>query len=364
MCAQLSITVSQESFDGDSSSDSESSAGSVRSAAKKAKLENIYRIGKHLLASGGVEQILPPPHAVGQQDFAFRVLDDLDPSPVVVLRRPRGYGLRTFVSTVAHVYDENNSRAVVDAFIRDNVDGLDNPTCRVLRLDFSLISADPASIAQSLRDYVHSQLRLFGLKYGEFYSVPDVERCLRDDPGLSIALCMARFKSGFGVFLTIDNYDSILSRARPSDRAAIEKFLDEYFFLSISISYFQGNYHRIFFTGEMEPEECHDIIPEKCCTHLERFGQHVMDLTHDVCMQEVFGFTEKEVRALDGALEGKDPAAVDVIEDLRARGIDSCNFNSSSKSAFILSDSAPEPVYSMQDVLDVLSQRIGKPNRQ
>ncbi|KAF9014822.1 hypothetical protein BDZ89DRAFT_437970 [Hymenopellis radicata] len=132
--------------------------------------------------------------------------------------------------------------------------------------------------------------------------------------------------------------------------------MDKEFFAAVVMSHLQGHYVRTILTSEVVTDEYTGI-------HLDRLERFSIDLTHDAAMQEVFGFTEKEVRALDGVLEGKNPAAGDVIQDLHERGIESCNFNTRSESSFEFSGSA-DSVYSMQEVLDVLAQRVGKPNRQ
>ncbi len=133
-------------------------------------------------------------------------------------------------------------------------------------------------------------------------------------------------------------------------------YMDSEFMSAVVMSHVQGHFIRTILTSEMVTDAYTGI-------HLDRLEEYSLDLTHDAALQEAFGFTEKEVRALDGALEGKNPAAGDVIQDLHERGIESCHFNTSSESTFEFSGST-DAVYSMQEVLDVLAQRIGQPNRQ
>ncbi len=133
-------------------------------------------------------------------------------------------------------------------------------------------------------------------------------------------------------------------------------YMDSEFMAALVMSHMSGHCIRTILTSEMVTDAYTGI-------HLDRLEKYSHDLTHDAALQEAFGFTEKEIRALDGALEGKNPAAGDVIQDLHERGIEAYNFNTSSESTFEFSGSI-DAVYSMQEVLDVLAQRIGKPNRQ
>ncbi len=132
------------------------------------------------------------------------------------------------------------------------------------------------------------------------------------------------------------------------------RYMDSEFMAVVVMSHMSGHCIRTILTSEMVTDAYTGI-------HLDRLEKWSLDLTHDAALQEVFGFTEKEIRALDGALEGKNPAAGDIIQDLHERGIESCHFNTSSESTLEFSGST-DAVYSMQQVLDVLAQRIGKPN--
>ncbi|KAF9014824.1 hypothetical protein BDZ89DRAFT_1076280 [Hymenopellis radicata] len=344
--------------DDDCSSDSEESIRSVGSATKRPKLETIHRIGQRLLASLGPEQTLPSPRVSNIQQLlaqpgmllvnktrAVSVIDDCDSSKIIILRRPRGYGMKTFLSMVSQVYDDLSSPTLIEALYPEYEDTFFSPTHPVLHLDFSKVSADSSTIAQSLHEYINSQVRQLLLTF------------MKSTPGSTLTLATAPYSAPvIQTLLLIENYDSPVLRARPSDRAAVMSHMDREFFAAVTMSHLQGHYVRTILTSEMVTDAYTGI-------HLDRLERFAIDLTHDAAMQEVFGFTEKEVRALDGVLEGKNPAAGDVIQDLHERGIESCNFNTSSESSFEFSGST-DSVYSMQEVLDVLAQRMGKPNRQ
>ncbi|KAF8893261.1 hypothetical protein CPB85DRAFT_1440665 [Mucidula mucida] len=177
---------------------------------------------------------------------------------------------------------------------------------------------------------------------------------LKSTPGVTLGVATA--PPAHRTLLLVENYDSPVLRARPEDRAAVMHYMDSEFMAALVMSHMSGHCIRTILTSEMVTDAYTGI-------HLGRLEKWSHDLTHDAALQEAFGFTEKEIRALDGALEGKNPPAGDIIQDLRERGIESCHFNTSSESTFEFSGST-DAVYSMQEVLDVLAQRIGKPNRQ
>ncbi|KAF9014832.1 hypothetical protein BDZ89DRAFT_1076289 [Hymenopellis radicata] len=334
---------------------------------RETSVVNFRRVGQRLLASLGPGQTLPSPRVSNIQQllaqpgmllvdktFAVSVIDHCDPGKIIILRRPRGYGMKTFLSMVSQVYDDLSSPTLIEALYPEYEDTFFSPTHPVLHLDFSRVSADASTIAESLHEYINSQIRRLILTYEDLFGFEDVESFMKSTPGSTLTLATASFCSP--PLLLIENYDSPVLRARQSDRAAVMSHMDRELFAAVSMSHVQGDYVRTILTSEVVTDAYTGI-------HLDRLERFSIDLTHDAAMQEVFGFTEKEVRALDGVLEGKNPAAGDVIQDLHERGIESCNFNTSSKSRYKFSGST-DAVYPMQEVLDLLAQRVGKPNRQ
>ncbi|KAF8870046.1 hypothetical protein CPB85DRAFT_1521117 [Mucidula mucida] len=316
------------------------------------KLENIRRIGQHLLSSLGPEQVLPSPHVSDIQQLLAQpgmllvdkthgvsVIDHCDPYNILILCRPRGFGMKTFLSMVSQVCDDLSSPTLIEALYPMDEEAYFPPAYPVLRLDLSKVSADTSTIKQLLQEYMNLQIRQLWLKYDHIYGCQDIDMFLKSTPGV-----------------TLENYDSPVLRARPEDRAAVMHYMDSEFMAALVMSHMSGHCIRTILTSEMVTDAYTGI-------HLDRLEKYSHDLTHDAALQEAFGFTEKEIRALDGALEGKNPAAGDVIQDLHERGIEAYNFNTSSESTFEFSGLI-DAVYSMQEVLDVLAQRIGKPNRQ
>ncbi|KAF8894866.1 hypothetical protein CPB85DRAFT_1440487 [Mucidula mucida] len=358
--------------DADSTSDSESegSIRSVGSATKRLKLENIHRIGQHLLSSLGPEQVLPSPRVSDIQQLLAQpgmllvdktrgvsVIDHCDPSSILILRRPHGFGMSTFLSMVSQVCDDLSSPTLIEVLYPMDEEAYFPPAYPVLHLNLSKVFADASNIKQSLQEYMNSQIRQLWLKYDHIYGYEDVDRFLMPTPGDTLFVSTTPFITpAHQTLLLVENYDSPVLRARPEDRAAVMHYMDSEFMSAVVMSHVQGHFIRTILTSEMVTDAYTGI-------HLDRLEEYSLDLTHDAALQEAFGFTEKEVRALDGALEGKNPAAGDVIQDLHERGIESCHFNTSSESTFEFSGST-DAVYSMQEVLDVLAQRIGQPNRQ
>ncbi|KAF8893266.1 hypothetical protein CPB85DRAFT_1440669 [Mucidula mucida] len=276
------------------------------------KLENIRRIGQHLLSSLGPEQVLPSPRTHG-----VSVIDHCDPYNILILRCPRGFGMKTFLSMVSQVCDDLSSPTLIEALYPMDEEAYFPPAYPVLDLDLS-------------------KIRQLWLKYDHIYGCLDIDMFLKSTPGVTLVH-----------HLLIEPFFS------PSRGDA---YMDSEFMAALVMSHMSGHCICTILTSEMVTDTYTGI-------HLDRLEKYSLDLTHDAALQEAFGFTEKEIRALDGALEGKNPAAGDVIQDLHERGIEAYNFNTSSESTFEFSGSI-DTVYSMQEVLDVLAQRIGKPNRQ
>lgn len=278
---------------------------------------------------------------------------------VPIVRRPRGYGKTTLLSMLAALHDVRRTDVTF-------LEGSDVPECLVLEFDMNhptLITSSAPDFQSTLNKYVLDTLTNFMQKYKEHLGLTEeqIQDCCHNFPtnGSCIIRVMEIVKeSDWPIFLSIDNYNApILEKNVHALKTRLEEILCIHFYQFVEDYVIRQAEAGLIVGG---------ILPEglaQTCYHVTRhFGlgryDGSCDCTESKFAQEMFGLTKAQVRTLDTVVNPNgSPRGPDILKDLKFLRIVPQQYS-------IDGDWSTEAaMFSMAEVLDVISLRSGMPRQ-